>query len=396
MEPVIVERNISLPRSLRKLTSVLFQYGYVLYLVGGAVRDALQGEEPHDWDVATETEPDEIIRALSHHPHYQVLEVGKAFGVLTVVTPEKHEYQIATFRKDLSAGRRPDAVEFTTMEFDACRRDLTINALFYDMTNHKVYDFVGGIADLETGLVRTVGAPAERFSEDRLRILRAVRFGCKPWSKLEDKTAQAIKADPRLSNGVNPVSPERVRNEFLSALGSCCYPTVLLETYESLGLLEQMFPGFEKIKSSNFIASRRVDFQLFSLLEKNDPKKVVSLLKKLSYSNDEVALVEFWFEFRNLSYANVVRLKRKAVALGMNGYCERLFAQVFCGEVCPGLNIDMVDCFSHYMLTVSGDDLLKEGFQGKALGQELENREKMIFTQMFVNAEIARITKNCL
>ena len=192
--------DIPLPKDIYKIKDVIKNAGYKLYVVGGAVRDALLGKTPKDFDLATDALPDTIQNLLK--PFYKTLETGKSFGVINVITPSD-EYEIATFRKDIGKGRKPDAVEFTTIDQDVLRRDLTINALFYDIDTSEVVDLVGGIEDLKNGVVRTVGSPEERFDEDRLRILRAIRFAARFGSDLDAATDAALKKDSNL-NGVSP------------------------------------------------------------------------------------------------------------------------------------------------------------------------------------------------
>lgn len=216
VQPVREPLAIDIPQDISDLSSIFQRAGYKLYLVGGAVRDALLGKTPKDYDIATDAQPDQILEILAPYNEYKTLEIGKAFGVINVITPQGEEYEVATFRRDLSGGRRPDAVEFTDIATDVMRRDLTINALFYDMSTGEVVDYVGGIEDLHNGVVKAVGDPKERFDEDRLRILRAIRFAARMGSQLDPETREAIKAD----NSLRGVSPERIRDEFLKGIKS--------------------------------------------------------------------------------------------------------------------------------------------------------------------------------
>lgn len=381
--PTIHSRIITIPESLSKLNVLLHLLGCEVLLVGGAVRDSLMGNEPKDYDLATEWTPDQIIKALKPYRQYHVLEVGKQFGVITVVTPEGHEYQIATFRKDLSPGRRPESVEFTTVEFDAKRRDLTINALYYNMNTNQVYDFVGGIHDLHNDIVRTVGDPKERFEEDRLRILRALRFGSKFFFNLDEATHQAIKDDPSLDG----VSPERIRAEFIAGLEQARSPVAYMsllnaECNNSFGqtVLGHMFPCFEAMHDGNWIDSRDVVLQLFHLFELNDPTETLNQLKKLTYSNQELAKLGFWYEFRYLGLDNVVRLKRKANALGITKNDLMLFGLHF-AKGYPNLSGKIIGNFHNFKLSVKGEDLMAQGYKNKELGDKMEELEKANFVE---------------
>ena len=162
--------------------------GYVAYWAGGCVRDALLGRVPKDYDVATSARPGEI-RALFGQK--RTLAIGEAFGVITVLGRRPAgTIEVATFRQDAaySDGRHPDAVLFSTPEQDAWRRDFTINGLFYDPVADCVLDFVGGQDDLREGLIRAIGQPRERFAEDKLRLLRAVRFAVRYGFQIETAT----------------------------------------------------------------------------------------------------------------------------------------------------------------------------------------------------------------
>ncbi len=163
--------SIPIPNDIIKIKEIFIKNGHKLFVVGGAVRDALLGKTPKDYDLATDAKPDKV-ESMMQDAGYKTLATGKAFGVINVFTDDD-EYEIATFRSDIGSGRRPDSVKFTTIDQDVKRRDLTINALFYDINTGEVVDLVGGVDDLKKGIVRTVGSAEERFGEDRLRILQS-------------------------------------------------------------------------------------------------------------------------------------------------------------------------------------------------------------------------------
>lgn len=191
--------------------------GYQAYLVGGCVRDILLKREPVDYDVATDATPDEVLRIFPHS-----LAVGAQFGVIVVMgDPETQpgmHVEVATFRSDAgySDGRHPDKVLFATSpEEDVRRRDFTINALLLDPETGEVLDFVGGRKDLDAGVVRAIGQPEERFSEDKLRMIRAVRFAARFGYAIEAATLTAIQ---NLAPEIHQVSPERLRDELTKIL----------------------------------------------------------------------------------------------------------------------------------------------------------------------------------
>ena len=189
--------------------------GYEALWAGGCVRDSLLGMVPSDYDVATSAKPGEVRRCFGHS---RTLTMGAAFGVVTVLgTAEQGQIEIATFRSEegYSDGRHPDHVHFSNDREDALRRDFTMNGLFYDPLAQKVIDYVGGREDLQAGIVRAIGDPYERIGEDRLRMLRAVRFATTYDFQLDDATAAAIRHEAR---HVTMVSVERIATEMRKML----------------------------------------------------------------------------------------------------------------------------------------------------------------------------------
>lgn len=217
--------------------------GYTVVLVGGAVRDALlaqlRGWEflPKDLDIATSAPPEAVRRLFSER--YKVLTVGEAFGVVVVVGPDGRQYEVATFRaeEDYADGRRPARVRWSSLVEDLHRRDFTVNGLAA-LPDGEVVDVVGGIADLQAGLIRTIGDPHARLSEDYLRMLRAVRFACQLDFRLEEETAAAIRAHaPKILR----ISWERIRDELLRIL-STPRSAQGIKLLHELGLLEHILP----------------------------------------------------------------------------------------------------------------------------------------------------------
>ncbi len=216
------------------------------YFVGGCVRDLLLGREPDDYDVATSAPPDLVLTLFE-----KTFAVGAHFGVVLVCSKASEDEEIvtevATFRSDgaYSDGRRPDAVRFSTSpEEDVKRRDFTINGMMLDPGNDSVLDFVGGKKDLELGLVRAIGDPRQRFTEDKLRMLRGVRFASRFAFDLEPATERAIE---QLAPFVNQVSRERVRDE-LTLMLTEGRARRAFELLDSTGLLAQVLPEVVRMK----------------------------------------------------------------------------------------------------------------------------------------------------
>ncbi len=186
--------------------------GFIAYFAGGCVRDALMGTQPNDYDVATNATIHEVIELFGAR---QTLAIGAAFGVACVhsrVRGEKFQVEVATFRSDgtYSDGRRPDWVEFATPEADAQRRDFTINGMFFDPVADSLKDYVGGQDDIVRKTIRAIGIPDHRFQEDKLRMLRAIRFGARFGFSIDRETEQAI---VRHADEIAVVSGERIAIE---------------------------------------------------------------------------------------------------------------------------------------------------------------------------------------
>jgi poly(A) polymerase len=197
------------PKAIAKeIVKRLHSAGFTSFWVGGCVRDFLLRREPQDYDIATDARPERIEKLFP-----KTIAVGRKFGVMIVVEG-KHQFQVATFRaeSDYQDGRRPEKVVFSSAETDARRRDFTINGLFYDPIAEKLHDWVGGEKDLHAKIIRTIGAPEERFAEDHLRLLRAVRFAAQLGFEIEPQTFAAVK---KLAPRIELISAERIRDELI-------------------------------------------------------------------------------------------------------------------------------------------------------------------------------------
>ncbi len=194
-----------------QIVQTLQEHGYKAFLAGGCVRDMIMGKESFDYDIATDAMPHDVIRIFQ-----KTIPVGIQFGVVIVVK-EGHNFEVATFRAEdsYSDGRHPDAVTFSTAEQDAQRRDFTINGLFFDPIEERVIDYVGGQDDLRRGVVRAIGAPEARFDEDKLRMLRAVRFTATYHFRIDPATLAAVQ---RLAREIVIVSAERIADEMRKML----------------------------------------------------------------------------------------------------------------------------------------------------------------------------------
>ena len=259
-----IDADIPLPKAVRTLSNLFTLHGAELLVAGGVVRDYLfhlwHGSpfDPKDVDLATAALPWEVVRILNSKEAKEFgvtcFPKGEAFGVISALV-DGVEFEIATFREewydpDAGDGRRPDKVAYSTPENDAKRRDLTINALLYDLGSKQIRDYnldaqgLGqGFDDIRNKVARPVGSARERFREDKLRVLRLVRFFCRfndgnIFRSLDGQTLEAIEEFRDLKG----VSPERIANEFVAGLKKCLDSTHYLQTCYSLGLFPVILP----------------------------------------------------------------------------------------------------------------------------------------------------------
>jgi len=369
-----VKMNIPIPNDILQIKDVFVKNGYKLYVVGGAVRDALLGKTPKDYDLATDAIPDKVEEMMAK-TGFKTLPTGKAFGVINVFT-DQGEYEVATFREDLSGGRRPDAVSFTDIEGDVKRRDLTINALFYDIESGEVVDLVGGINDLKNGIVKTVGAPEDRFGEDRLRILRAIRFAGRFGSDLDPDTDTALQKDASLEG----ISGERIRDEFIKGLASAKSTKRFLEMIDKYGLFSWVFKGLNVNK--RFIDNDTPIVLIAMLLSKNELTTLAKKLNELKYSADEVKKITTLIAMLNLDIDTAPKLKGLFVKSGLSSDNLRNFGSNM------GISSQLLDSFEAYLKlpNVTGPEAMekykieKPGPElGKAINaMEIENFKKVL------------------
>ena len=224
-----------------KICAVLRADGKQAYLVGGCVRDLVLGREPADYDICTDARPDLVQKLFPHS-----LAVGAKFGVILVVE-EGMQVEVATFRSDIgySDGRHPDHVVYSlTPQEDVQRRDFTINGLLMDPATGEVLDFVGGRSDLRAGIVRAIGDPRQRFAEDKLRMLRAVRFAARFGFQIEPQTMAAAQD---FATQITQVSPERIRDELTKLLTEGAARRGF-ELLDETGLLSVVLPDVARMK----------------------------------------------------------------------------------------------------------------------------------------------------
>ena len=224
----------------REIVARLRESGHIAYFAGGCVRDMVRGLTPKDYDVVTDARP-EVVQTLFP----RTFAVGAHFGVI-IVLEKGFQFEVATFRSDDAYidGRHPSAVHFSSPEEDAQRRDFTINGMFYDPVAEKLIDFVGGCADIDAKLVRAIGDPARRFAEDRLRMLRAVRFATVLDYQIDKNTWDALVAN---ASSINQISAERIRDELMRIFQS---PNRVRgwDLLDGSGLMRAILPELDAMK----------------------------------------------------------------------------------------------------------------------------------------------------
>lgn len=279
-----------------QIVNRLVKAGHTAYFAGGWVRDYVMDHPSSDIDIATDAPSEKILDLFPH-----TILVGLAFGVVIVVM-EGHQFEVSTFRKDLhyEGGRRPAAIEFSDAREDALRRDFTINGMFYDPLEGKIIDLVGGMSDIENEVIRTIGDPQERFREDRLRMIRAIRFATRFGFKIDFDTQEAIIENANTL--FPPVAMERVWQEFNKMASYANFDHAIIELHR-MKLLPEIFPQLEKVHLRN-IKQRVASFSHFpkgsptiffvlELFPELDLKEQIELCKYLKVSNQEIKLVEY-------------------------------------------------------------------------------------------------------
>ena len=346
--------KMDIPEDIRKIQKVFKSNGKELFLVGGSVRDALLGKPIKDYDLATEAKPDEVIEMLKNQPFItNIIETGKSFGVINALT-DNDEYEIATFRSEsgYEDSRRPSNVQFTDIATDVSRRDLTVNALFYDLDTNEVVDLVGGIEDLKNGVIRTVGDPSERFEEDKLRVLRAIRFAARFGSDVDEKI------DQLLSKGIDlsMISGERIRDEFIKGIKTSKSTTNFLSMLDKYKLFDAIFPNIKLNK--NFIESNDPELVIASLLlpsiTTTDVSKIEKDLNALKYSTQEIRDIVTLMLLTQFEPEDVVPMKKRLKLSSLSDEQIKTFTSLM------NLDTNLINKLLEFNLSVSGQDVMQQ------------------------------------
>ncbi len=364
-----------IPDSIRELQQLFSKNGKKLYVVGGAVRDFLKGSKPKDFDLCTDANPDEILEIVGNR--FQTNLQGKAFGVVVVYTEDQPlGMEIATFRSDTYDGKsRNPQVEFTTIENDVSRRDLTINSLFYDLESDEIVDLVGGVKDLEEGVIRMVGDPQKRILEDPLRILRVVRFAHRYGYKIDKRTDDDIR---KTKSELSRITRERIWEEIKKAHGYGLDFSDYLETLNNLGLLEVIFPNlninFSRV-DSKFIEVHFANVLRDNSTEKLESKMILELKIESSVSNKVVFLIRLL----DLNPENSFRMYKDKLK---NHVQDEILEDWF---MISGIDNRISNAFMIYKPSVSAESLIKLGYKGVELGKKINQMESEEFKKLIPN-----------
>lgn len=366
-----IDFNFDIPQNINTLSNIFKKNGFELFIVGGAVRDMILGKIPKDIDLVSDASPDEVEIILKDK--FKTIPTGKAFGVITVVMPDGEEYEIARYREDVGSSdkRRPDSVKFSTIDIDVLRRDLTINALYYDIDKKQIIDFVGGYEDLLDKRIKTVGSAVDRFDEDRLRILRAIRFAARFDSNLDQDIIESLNKN----NSLEGISEERIRDEFIKGIKSAKYVQKFLILLNNFGLLEQILGGL-KYDAKDFINNNDYIILIANLIKNNPVEIVKKTLFNLRYTLDEISKILFLINIYHFKPENIYKLKKIQKLSGISREEIIEFASI------NHLDKKLIEAFLNFNFSVSSEELMNIGFKGKDLGQEIEKRE----TENFINS----------
>lgn len=367
-----------IPDSVKELHQLFKSKGKKLYLVGGSVRDFLTGDKPKDFDLATDALPDQVLDILGNK--FRTNLQGKAFGVVVVYTKDQPEgMEIATFREDVSKGRNPEVKLGVTIEDDVKRRDLTYNALFYDLEKREIIDLTGGKEDLEKRVTRMVGDPIERFDEDSLRILRAFRFASRYGHPLHHETEVAIKKRKQLEN-IDPdtgdmkrISQERIWEEMYKAWKQAKDYNDYLEFFTYYDMWDEVFPGSnintDLVDSENIVI-------VFANLFRNEPLDRLEQRLIQDYkipdspeSGKLASRITFLISLLKFNPDDVLSFYKEKQRTAIDDTTILEWIEV------SGIKDEYLIKFADYKPTISAKELMDKGFKGAELGREIKRLE---------------------
>lgn len=379
--------EIRVPAPVERIIGQLNEHGYEAYIVGGCVRDMLLNREPGDWDITTSALPEQVKQVFR-----RTVDTGIQHGTVTVMMGDEG-YEVTTYRIDgeYADGRHPDSVTFTpSLTEDLKRRDFTVNAMAYNGNTGLVDEF-GGMEDLDRGIIRCVGEPMDRFSEDALRILRAIRFSAQLGFAIEGRTYEAIRA---IAPNMVHVSKERIQAELTKLLLSP-HPGHISMVYET-GISPYVSETFHKVPllgmpsvPAQVPPVRHMRWAAF--LRKCMPDEAVKILKDLKLDNDTINRVRTLISWQDYGLGP----DKYSIRIAMSRMEPDLFDDLLEFRMClseagarqdlghTALLVDEIrragDCISLKTLAVGGNDIIKAGIRpGREVGLTLARLLEMV------------------
>lgn len=373
--------ELNIPDDIWEIKRFFDISGKELFVVGGAVRDAYSGKEIKDYDLATDATPEEIAQILPQASKeeislnngkppkgkYVFIEAGNIFPVVHLVTSQGGRYEIATFREDLSSdelgGHRKPKTKVSTIDQDVKRRDLTVNALFYDLNTKEIVDLVGGISDIENSRVRTVGDPSSRFAENEIRKLRALRFAARMGSELDEEIKNSLREDPSLETEAQ----EAIQAEFLKGLQQASSVRYYMAMIFEYNLDNWVFKGLQV--DSKFIIEERDPSLLIASLARNSNQKNLrdTLKQQLKYPDSLARRVVFFVMFQNFTPEKIMFFYKMNTSVSKISEKDLLRA----AEI-MGYNKKMVSAFYRFEPIADAQSLMSQGFKKQELGKEMD------------------------
>jgi tRNA nucleotidyltransferase/poly(A) polymerase len=398
-------------KDIWEIKELLKKHNFKMYIVGGATRDTVKNaiklqknpmdttiDIPKDFDLVTDATPNEVNNIFKNADFISnILNIGESFAIEFLVTKNGNKYELATLRSESGGGRKPDYVQYEkTIEKDAQRRDLKINALYYKILNETengfygiVYDLVGGIRDIKNNELNTVGNPTDRFAEDPLRKLRAIRFAARMGSKIPGNVADAIKdGDTSLIDPTGKiVSNERIRDEFYKGIKGSKSIKYFLDLLAEFNFFKHIFADL-KINPNYFIEEKHPIILVSNLLKDNNIKEISKNLTIKKYSIDEINCIIFLISLINLDENAVSAIKKFYLQKIKNAkpkINEKIYSMTD-DVIYKFANIGQIDKIKvHNLLRLANEfiqpsELLKSlGYQDKDLGIAITRLEKEFY-----------------
>lgn len=405
--------TIDMPEAVRNIIHTIEEHGFKAYAVGGCIRDSILGRTPDDWDITTSAVPGQVKSFFR-----RTIDTGIVHGTVTVMV-DKIGYEVTTYRIDgeYEDGRHPKSVEFSDrLVDDLCRRDFTINAMAYNETDGFVDEF-NGLGDLDARIIRCVGEPKQRFTEDALRMMRAIRFSAQLGFTIHDDTWNAIK---ELAPTISKISMERVHVELGKTLMSA-HPDYVAE-YSEAGLFEPILPVIDNALKSRYSRKilailRHVPDNIYlryaALFITSTPEEVAHTLRDLKMDNKTVDTVSKLVKLSRID----IEETEPAVRTALNQYGrdflplwhELMMAVIQASEDITGISnpakvkhlltlkrlaTDILargDCFTIKDLDISGNDLIEYGLQGHEIGETLKALLDIVIENPKLNDKVTLI-----